>query len=156
MRELSLVKRRQEVRGTYNGSVVIDDFAHHPRAITLTVEAIQAAYPEKNIVTVFEPISATARSSIFQKEFAESLLESDKVIIAQSSIQTTAKNQNNLDCEKLIHDISAKGIESVCSQNLQQLRGEIDKRIDEDSVLLVLSNRTCIGLWESEFVKKLS
>ncbi|MBY0414826.1 MAG: hypothetical protein K2Q18_11700, partial [Bdellovibrionales bacterium] len=29
---LQMVKRRQEVRGIYKGALVIDDFAHHPRA----------------------------------------------------------------------------------------------------------------------------
>jgi UDP-N-acetylmuramate: L-alanyl-gamma-D-glutamyl-meso-diaminopimelate ligase len=28
------VKRRQEVRGVKNGIVVMDDFAHHPTAVT--------------------------------------------------------------------------------------------------------------------------
>jgi UDP-N-acetylmuramate: L-alanyl-gamma-D-glutamyl-meso-diaminopimelate ligase len=152
---LGLVKRRQEVRGEYRGSIVIDDFAHHPRAIRLTIDAIKMKYQNKKIITVFEPVSATARSSIFQKEFAESLLKSDQVIIAQSTIQTTAKNQNDLDCDQLVSDIKLAGIDSSCSKDLVQLREEIDKRVQDDSVLLVLSNRTCIGLWESEFVNEL-
>jgi UDP-N-acetylmuramate: L-alanyl-gamma-D-glutamyl-meso-diaminopimelate ligase len=38
---LGLVKRRQEYRGLYKDAVVIDDFAHHPRAISLTIDAIR-------------------------------------------------------------------------------------------------------------------
>ncbi len=155
VKKLGLVKRRQEVRGNYKGSIVIDDFAHHPKAIQLTIDAIKMKYQDKKIVTVFEPVSATARSSIFQKEFAQSLLKSDKVIIAKSSIQTTAKNKNDLDCDKLVEDIRQTGIDSVCSKDLADLRSQIDTRVDSDSVLLVLSNRTCIGLWESEFVNEL-
>lgn len=155
VRNLGLVKRRQEVRGHYKGSIVIDDFAHHPRAIRLTIDAIKMKYQDKKIITVFEPVSATARSSVFQKEFVDSLLKSDQVIIAQSTIQTTVKNQNDLDCEKLVADINSTGIDSTCSTNLTQLREEIDKRVKDDSVLLILSNRTCIGLWESEFVNEL-
>jgi UDP-N-acetylmuramate: L-alanyl-gamma-D-glutamyl-meso-diaminopimelate ligase len=71
--ELEMVKRRQEVRGSYKGMVVIDDFAHHPRAISVTMDAIRARFKNKKIITVFEPISATARSSIFQNEFRDSL-----------------------------------------------------------------------------------
>ena len=62
---LGMVKRRQEERGHFNKALVIDDFAHHPKAITLTIDAIKTKYPDKEIITVFEPISATARSSIF-------------------------------------------------------------------------------------------
>jgi UDP-N-acetylmuramate: L-alanyl-gamma-D-glutamyl-meso-diaminopimelate ligase len=154
--KLGLVKRRQEVRGEYKGSVVIDDFAHHPRAIKLTIDAIKMKYQDKKIITVFEPVSATARSSVFQKEFANSLLKSDQVIIAQSTIHTTVKNQNDLDCDQLVEDINQTGIDSICSKSLIELRKEIDKRVEKDSVLLILSNRTCIGLWESEFVNELT
>ncbi|MCO4755819.1 MAG: hypothetical protein KC478_15160 [Bacteriovoracaceae bacterium] len=155
VRELSLVKRRQEVRGTYNGSVVIDDFAHHPRAITLTVEAIQAAYPEKNIVTVFEPISATARSSIFQKEFTQSLMSSNKVILATNPLKTTVENSDNLDCDLLAQELMDKGIQACCARNLEDLREQINLWTSEENVLLVLSNRTCLGLWESDFVSEI-
>ena len=156
VKELSLVKRRQEVRGVYQGAVVIDDFAHHPKAVTLTVDAIQAAYPDKDIITVFEPVSATARSSVFQNEFAESLRASKKVIVASNPMKTTVKDSKNLDCDKLAADLSASGVEACCARDLGELRERIDMWADGESVLLVLSNRTCLGLWESDFVTQIS
>lgn len=154
--DLSLVKRRQEVRGNYRGAVVIDDFAHHPKAVTLTVDAIQAAYPDRSIVTVFEPVSATARSSVFQSEFASSLSKSKKVIVAANPMKTTVKNSNNLDCDLLARDLAAFGVEASCANSLGELREKIDGWADDLSVLLVLSNRTCLGLWESDFVSEIS
>ena len=152
---LGLVKRRQEIRGQYKQSIVVDDFAHHPRAITLTTEAIRTRFKNKKIITVFEPVSATARSSVFQNEFQKSLELSDKVIIAESGIQTTAKAGKNLDCEKIVENLNSKGIQSATTNSLETLRELIDEYIEEDSLLLILSNRTCIGLWESEFVDEL-
>ena len=152
---LSLVKRRQEVRGTYKGAIVIDDFAHHPRAIKLTIDAIKTKYNNKKIITVFEPVSATARSSIFQNEFKESLLASNAVIIAQSPIQTTVHDQKNLNCEQLVKEVKEDGINAYCVKELSDLREKIDLEVNDESVLLILSNRTCIGLWESDFVKEL-
>lgn len=156
VRELGMVKRRQELRGKYKEAYVIDDFAHHPKAISLTVDAIKTKYPNKKIVTVFEPVSATARSNVFQKEFAQSLFSSDNVIIAQNPLPTTVKEQKNLDCDLLVKDISEKGIKASAVTNLNDLRSRIDEYITPQSVLLILSNRTCLGLWESEFVKELS
>src|SRR5690606_9718335 len=69
VKNLLMVKRRQEIRGKYKGMVVIDDFAHHPRAIRVTLDAIRARFKNKKLLTIFEPISATARSNIFQDEF---------------------------------------------------------------------------------------
>lgn len=153
--DLKLVKRRQEERGKYNGAIVIDDFAHHPRAVDLTIEAIRDKYPGQKVITVFEPISATARSSVFQNEFTKSLSRSDKVILATTPLKTTVKNANNLDTEKMINELNDLKVQSVNSNDLKSLRNNIDEFIEDNSVLLVLSNRTCLGLWESDFVSSL-
>ncbi len=153
--EIGMVKRRQEVRGKYKDMIVIDDFAHHPRAITVTLDAIKARFSDKKIITIFEPISATARSAIFQNEFRDSLAASDKVIIAKASIPTTALGGKDLDVDLLAQEISAKGRPAVCVTKLDELRNVIDQYTDKNSVLLVLSNRTCLGLWESSFVNEL-
>ena len=154
--ELGLVKRRQEYRGIFKGSVVIDDFAHHPRAIDLTIDAIKQAYPSKKIVTVFEPISATARSQIFQKEFETSLLKSDEVILAANELKTTVAGGTNLDCNLISKNLNSKNIKAHAVNNLDQLLNSLEKASGEDKLLLILSNKTCLGLWESEFVSKLS
>ena len=154
-REIGMVKRRQEVRGKYKGMTVIDDFAHHPRAITVTMDAIRARFPKKKIITIFEPISATARSSIFQSEFRDSLAASDKVIIAKQDLATTALGGSDLDGEKLAREIADKGSPAVCVKALPDLRKVIDEYAEENAVLLILSNRTCLGLWESDFVQAL-
>lgn len=152
---LKMVKRRQEVRGKYKGAIVIDDFAHHPKAVTLTIEAIRATFPSKKIVTVFEPISATARSSLFQKEFTESLATSDKLIMAQNALKTTVGGSENLDSDLIVSEIQKRNKSASCAKSLESLRSQIDELIDDESVLLILSNRTCLGLWESDFVKEL-
>lgn len=154
-REMDMVKRRQEVRGKYKGMTVIDDFAHHPRAITVTIDAIRARFPKRKLITIFEPISATARSSIFQNEFRDSLAASDKVIIAKQDLATTALGGTDLDGEKLAKEIAGKGAQSVCVKALSELRKVIDEYAEENAVLLILSNRTCLGLWESDFVQAL-
>lgn len=153
---LSLVKRRQEVRGHYQNSIVIDDFAHHPRAVELTINGIKNQYPGKKIITVFEPISATARSNIFQNEFANSLACSDVLIIANAKLKTTVKNGSDLDYQKLKADIEQKSIPVYLVSELEELQHVINQETQtENTLLLVLSNRTCLGLWESEFVNEL-
>jgi UDP-N-acetylmuramate: L-alanyl-gamma-D-glutamyl-meso-diaminopimelate ligase len=153
--DIGMVKRRQEVRGKYKEMIVIDDFAHHPRAITVTLDAIRARFQNKKVITVFEPISATARSSIFQNEFRDSLKASDKVIIAKANLPTTAINGKDLDVDLLAKEIEESGRPSACVSNLDDLRKKIDEYNEKDTVLLVLSNRTCLGLWESGFVQEL-
>jgi UDP-N-acetylmuramate: L-alanyl-gamma-D-glutamyl-meso-diaminopimelate ligase len=156
VKKLGMVKRRQEERGYYKKALVIDDFAHHPKAITLTVDAIKTKYPNKKIITVFEPISATARSSIFQEEFKQSLTSSDKVIIAANPLSTTVEDSENLNTELMVKELNDLNVESRRVDSLDSLITSLDEWSNENSLLLILSNRTCLGLWESDFVKNLS
>lgn len=155
VKNFGMVKRRQEERGYYNEALVIDDFAHHPKAITLTTQAIQAKYPGKKIVTVFEPISATARSNVFQTEFTDSLALSDKVILAANPLQTTVENSKNLDCQRMVNELNDKKTPAFLASNLDDLIKTIDEHTEKGVVLMILSNRTCLGLWESKFVQDL-
>lgn len=153
--DLKLVRRRQEFRGTYKGAIVIDDFAHHPRAVKLTTEGIKSLYPNKKIKVVIEPNSATARSNIFQKEFFESLSIADEVLFAKPLRKTSVKGRDDLNAEEIISSLNSIGVNSTLCLQLEELQKEIDRVCDENTVLLVLSNGTCLGLWQSEFVSKL-
>ncbi|MBL7665778.1 MAG: hypothetical protein JNM93_11645 [Bacteriovoracaceae bacterium] len=155
VKKLNMVKRRQEVKGKYKGAIVVDDFAHHPRAVSVTIDSIKTKFPDKKIFVVLEPMSATARSNVFQDEFAESLLLANKVIIAKPSIATTAKDKKDLDTIKIVEMLKTKKIPSANVDNLNQLRLMIDQMISTDDVLLILSNRTCLGLWESNFINEI-
>ncbi len=155
VQSLGMVKRRQEERGLYKGRLVIDDFAHHPKAIDLTIDAIRVKYPNKKIMTIFEPISATARSAIFQIEFARTLGKSDSVIIAANPLKTTVSESENLNTALLVEHLKSDGHYAAEAKDLTVLQAEIDKAVEDHDILLILSNRTCLGLWESQFVKDL-
>lgn len=147
VRDLKLVKRRQEERGYYKGALMIDDFAHHPRAVELTFESVKIKYPGKRIITILEPNSATARSDIFQEKFTEVLSEMEKIIIIRPKSPTTVVDANDLDCNKMAHILRNKGKDAKVAENLEQLREMMDQLANEDSIFLVLSNGTCLGLW---------
>jgi UDP-N-acetylmuramate: L-alanyl-gamma-D-glutamyl-meso-diaminopimelate ligase len=154
VKNLEMVKRRQEIRGQYKGAIVIDDFAHHPRAVELTIGGISTMYPNKKIISIIEPCSATARSSIFQEEFTKSLEKSAEVIIAKPQKPTSVKSLDDLDCDKIAKSLNNSGIKSSVAENLGELRSSIDLVAKEDSVLLIMSNGTCLDLWKSDFIKE--
>jgi UDP-N-acetylmuramate: L-alanyl-gamma-D-glutamyl-meso-diaminopimelate ligase len=150
---LSLLKRRQEVRGIYKGAIVVDDFAHHPRAVEFTIETIKAMYPKRVIVTVLAPSSATGRSSIFQKEFATACFSTDKLIMVKPSSPTSTKNSSDLDSELIVKTYKEKtGNYGEVVSTLDELRKRIDECSNDNVVILILSNSTCLGLWETDFV----
>lgn len=152
---LQMVKRRQEERGFYKKTLVIDDFAHHPRAVELTIDAIKAKYPAKKIHVIMEPNSATARSAIFQKEFTASLNRADSVVFTKPTRPTSVKGVGDLDIVEITNVVLASGRHARVVGNLSELLEEIERNVGENNLILILSNGTCLGLWESEFVNEL-
>lgn len=77
------VKRRFEIEvlDETNNIVMIDDYAHHPTAIELTIEAIRQKYPECTVSVLFQP-HTFSRTEAFLDEFAESLVKADNVYLA--------------------------------------------------------------------------
>jgi UDP-N-acetylmuramate: L-alanyl-gamma-D-glutamyl-meso-diaminopimelate ligase len=155
VRSLSLVKRRQEIIGWYNGSPIIDDFAHHPRAVEATLQAISQKYPGKELNVLFEPHSATARSNIFQKEFQQAFMSADSIAITKLNRSTTVKEAGNLDIEALVGAFKKEDLKAETLGDLDSIVRWIETHCSEKSIILVLSNGTCLGLWESTFVKNL-
>jgi len=74
--------RRFEYRGeTPSGTVVYDDYAHHPTAIQKTIEAARVRFPGKRIVVAFHP-HLYSRTKSLMHEFAEALAMADFAIVA--------------------------------------------------------------------------
>ena len=48
------VKRRFN-ETTIANQVIVDDYAHHPREISATIETARKKYPHKEVVAVFQP-----------------------------------------------------------------------------------------------------
>src|SRR5690606_6250432 len=61
LRTYRSVRRRMEVCGVAGGVTVIDDFAHHPTAVSETLAAAAQKYAGRRLVAVFEPRSYTAQ-----------------------------------------------------------------------------------------------
>ena len=153
--DLKMVKRRQEIRGRYKSSIVIDDFAHHPRAVEYTIESIKLQFPDRKIWVVLDPASATARSDVFQKEFVDSLIKSDGIILAKPERASTVKGHGNLNCEKLVNDLKECGKETYLAKNVGEIIQHLNALANSSTLFLILSNTTCLGLWESDFVRSL-
>lgn len=73
------VKRRFTEKKVAN-QVLIDDYAHHPKEITATIDSARKKYPNKEVVAIFQPHTFT-RTKTFLDEFAESLSLADHVYL---------------------------------------------------------------------------
>lgn len=72
-------RRRQELRGRVNAIEVIDDFAHHPTAIALTLEGLREAHPDGRLIAVIEPRSNTMKLGAMKARLPGSVACADRV-----------------------------------------------------------------------------
>ena len=73
------VRRRFEIKGIVNDIMVVDDYAHHPTEVAATLDAARSGW-SRRLVAVFQPHLYT-RTRDFYREFAESFLNSDILIV---------------------------------------------------------------------------
>ncbi|MFP7476674.1 UDP-N-acetylmuramate--L-alanine ligase [Staphylococcus hominis] len=62
--------------------VLVDDYAHHPREISATIETARKKYPNKDVVAVFQP-HTFSRTQAFLDEFADALSKADHVFLCE-------------------------------------------------------------------------
>ena len=79
IREFKGAKRRFK-EDIINGYTIIDDYAHHPTELAVTIAAARQKYPSKEIVAVFLP-NTYSRTEVMMDEFADALNTADKAYI---------------------------------------------------------------------------
>ena len=79
LRTFKNAKRRFAIE-KYNDITIIDDYAHHPTEIKVTLEAARQKYPNKKLIVVFRP-NTYSRTKDFTDDFAEALQVADKVFL---------------------------------------------------------------------------
>ena len=103
------VKRRQDVLHAGSRCVVLEDFGHHPTAIAGTLEGMRAAYPNRELIAVFEPRSNTSCTAIFQEAFTEALALADVVYIGAVHRADRIAADKRLDTKKIAKVLSERG-----------------------------------------------
>ncbi len=72
--------KRRFIEEKFKSNILIDDYAHHPTELKVTIEAARKKYPDKYIVAIFKP-HTKSRVKYFYKEFADALNLADKAYV---------------------------------------------------------------------------
>lgn len=103
--------------------VTVDDYAHHPTEIKVTLEAAKQKYPDKELVVVFKP-NTYSRTREFPKEFAEAMNVADYQYLTE------------IDCNREKPEDYGNVTSKIIFDGLNN--GEM---IDEDSVEKLLKHK---------------
>lgn len=68
--------KRRFTETVVKNNIIIDDYAHHPNEIKSTINAIKQKYPDKLIISIFQP-HTFSRTEEFAKDIANELSKTD-------------------------------------------------------------------------------
>jgi len=134
------VKRRQEIMGEVNDIIVIDDFAHHPRAVSETLLALRERFKGRRLVAVFEPRTNTSRRAIFQKDYAEAFDHADKIMVRAVPDPEKAPEGDRFSSERLVHDLRLRGKSAEFCVDASMIIERIIRDAKPMDVYVILSN----------------
>jgi UDP-N-acetylmuramate--alanine ligase len=108
--EFSGTWRRLEKRGqTEKGTIVYDDYAHHPTEIQASLQGLRELYPKggKKITVLFQPHLYSRTKALFE-DFVKSFKEADRILLLPIYFAREDKDPT-ISSEKLAEAIVARG-----------------------------------------------
>lgn len=143
-------KRRFEYKGEYKGARVYDDYAHHPKELAATIEAVRSWFPVNRIIVIFQPHTYSRTKSLLPA-FASSFGHADTVIL--TDIYASARESDTLGitgrtladetAKKHTHVIFAPRYDDVCK--------ELSGYVDTGDIVLFMGAGDIYG-WSSALV----
>ncbi|MBW2255482.1 MAG: UDP-N-acetylmuramate:L-alanyl-gamma-D-glutamyl-meso-diaminopimelate ligase [Deltaproteobacteria bacterium] len=140
------IRRRQEVLGEPGRVTVLDDFAHHPTAVRVTLASLRQRFGGRRLWAVWEPRSATSRRSVFQEAYASAFDAADQVIVAAPWDQSRIEEEDRFSSTRLVRDLTARGIDALSLPDAEQIAATLAARVLPHDIVAILSNGGFDGL----------
>jgi len=143
------VKRRQQIISDKDGILLIEDFAHHPTAVKVTLDGLREKYPHQRIIAAFEPRSNTSRRGFFQEEYKKCFGAADVILILEIQDQNVYSNTDNQEKPLHIQDIVTELLKTKTAlsfQTVSELANYINANKKSGDVIVCMSNGDFGGL----------
>ncbi len=128
-------------------TTIIDDYAHHPTEIKVTLEAARQKYPGRELVAVFKP-NTYSRTQKFPKEFQEALNIADKQYLTEIECNREKSEDYGNVTSKVIFD-GLNNAEMMSDEEVKSLAKH------KGSVICIMSCASIAHLKEN-LIKELS
>ena len=128
-------ERRFQFKGKVNGINIIDDYAHHPTEIKVTLESAKN-YPHERVVCVFQPHTYT-RTKALLKELAEALSIADIVILSKI-YAAREKDIYNVSSRDLLKEVEKYGTEAYYFDTFSEIEEFILKKCINNDLLITM------------------
>jgi UDP-N-acetylmuramate--alanine ligase len=118
LKKFTGASRRFEIKGSYNGIQIIDDYAHHPTEIKTTLTSARLGKYNR-IFCIFQPHTFTRTKSLLD-DFASSFEDADKVIVADI-YAAREKNIENIDSSLLQDKLLKNGKDAIYIKTFDEI-----------------------------------
>lgn len=118
------VMRRQQVLVNRPDLVVVEDFGHHPTALSCTLESLRARYPQHELVACFEPRSNTAARKLMQAEFQEALAKADAIYLVPAH-RAEKLGADSFDSAAVVQALRSMGRSAQVAATASELLGQL-------------------------------
>jgi UDP-N-acetylmuramate--alanine ligase len=130
------IGRRFELKKVVNDIMIIEDYAHHPTEIKVTLEAAKGGW-ERRIIAVFQP-HRYSRLSYLLKSFATSFNQAD-ILIATEIYPAGEKPIPNITGKKLYEEIEKFGHKNAYFEpKLEKIPTIVGKIAKPKDIILVM------------------
>lgn len=140
------VRKRMEIKGDADGVLVVEDFAHHPTAIRLTLEAVHTRWPGRKIWAAVEPRSNTMRRKVFEDALPDALVLADAILFGPVNRAQLLGEGERLSPESIAASLRARGRESRAFDSADAIAEHIASNAAQGDLVLVISNGGFDGL----------
>ncbi len=140
------VKRRLELVGRPRGIAVMDDFAHHPTAVSKTLQALKARFPFRRLLAAFEPRSLTTARNLFFSEYCEAFTHADRVFFAPIYHAARFEPHEQLDLEGIARHLARHGKRTVLTATTDELLARLTAEAEPGDVIVTMSSGSFDGL----------
>lgn len=104
--------------------IIIDDYAHHPTEIKVTLQAVKQKYPNKRLVVVFVP-NTYSRTKDFKEEFIDAFSIADKTYLTDIDCNRERQEDYPGITSHIIVD-NLKNAEMISIDTIDKLKEEKD------------------------------
>jgi len=103
-------RRRLELRGEVDGVRVLDDYAHHPTEIQVTLRAARERFNPRRLWCIFQP-HQHSRTRFLLASFAESFSAADHVVVPDIYfVRDSAREREAVRAADLVTRMRARGV----------------------------------------------
>ena len=142
------LKRRQELIFDQDNIKIYEDFAHHPTAVKLCIDAMKKSFKDSRLICFFEPRSATSRRNIFQKEYIEAFKAADAVYIKEPFDTSKIPEEERFSSKRLVSDLQGEGVSAKSFSALDEVLEPVSQDLKSGDAVLIMSNGAFDGIYK--------